>query len=149
MYRRKIFEKVSAFDARVNPAADYEIYLRIARQFPIYHHSQIITEYRQHQTSMSKKFDLMLENVLAVLYAQNEFVKDNKSYQNALKKSISSYKYYYLEGTCYQIIGLLKTRDWKKSIDQSSILFRYPTMLPKILFNIIKDKLNRINGFQI
>lgn len=148
MYRRKVFEKVSAFDAKIGPAADYEIYLRIARQFPIYHHSQIITEYRQHQASMSKKFDLMLENVLAVLNAQNEFVKENKVYQIALKKGISFYKYYYLEGTCYQIIGLLKNREWKKGINQGSIFFSYPILLPKVLLNIVKDKLNRMNGFQ-
>lgn len=146
MYRRNIFEKTSAFNTELSPAADYEIYLRIARLFPIYHHSHIITEYRQHQTSMSKKFDLMLKNVLAVLEMQREFVKGNKSYQEALKFSIYSYKNYYLEGVCYQAVSLIKKGGWLKGIKQGLILLYYPTILPKLFIRLLHDKLDRLKS---
>ncbi|HRH45599.1 MAG TPA: glycosyltransferase [Pyrinomonadaceae bacterium] len=146
MYRRSIFEKISGYNTELSPAADYEIYLRIARQFPIYHHAHLITEYRQHQTSMSKKYELMLENVLAVLEMQREFVKGNKPYQEALKFSISSYKHYYLEGVCYQAATLFKKGEWSKSIKQLLTVFRYPTIFPGLFFKLLKEKLERMRS---
>lgn len=35
MFRRSIFEKLSEFDTSINPTADYDLYLRVARQFPV------------------------------------------------------------------------------------------------------------------
>ena len=36
MYRRSVFDHLGGFDTTVNPASDYDLYLRIAQKFPIW-----------------------------------------------------------------------------------------------------------------
>jgi glycosyltransferase involved in cell wall biosynthesis len=48
MYRREVFESIGAFNPGISAAADYDLYLRIARNFHIHNHYKIIAEYRQH-----------------------------------------------------------------------------------------------------
>jgi glycosyltransferase involved in cell wall biosynthesis len=66
-WRREAFARLGAFEPRVNPAADYDLYLRCARRFPFAHHDTIVAEYRQHGGSMSRNPVLMLDATLAVL----------------------------------------------------------------------------------
>src|SRR5215210_5416608 len=40
MYRRWVFGEVGGFDSSVDAAADWDLYLRIARRFPVYHHGR-------------------------------------------------------------------------------------------------------------
>ena len=44
MYRRSVFESVRNFDITVSPCADYDLYLRIAKEFPIYCHHQVVAD---------------------------------------------------------------------------------------------------------
>lgn len=144
MYRREVFEKTPGFNTEVSPAADYEIYLRIARLFPVYHHGHIVTEYRQHKTSMSKDYGLMLKNVLTVLQAQWEFVKKNKRHKAALEYGIPSYKQYYLEGVCVQAISSLKDYKLRQVMQYGLVLMSYPTTLPGLFNKLIRGKMEKI-----
>ena len=42
MYRRAVFDSVGPLDINASPADDYELYLRIARVFPIHCHHEVI-----------------------------------------------------------------------------------------------------------
>src|SRR5215218_1807285 len=55
MYRRRVFGEVGGFDSSVDAAADWDLYLRIARRFPVHHHGGLVAEYRQHGASMNRK----------------------------------------------------------------------------------------------
>lgn len=141
MYRRALFEKIEPFDTNINPTADYELYLRVARQFAIFHHSKIVTNYRQHQTSMSKNYKLMLDCVLEVYERQQEFIKDNATYQKALKYGISSFKSIYLEGIYYQFSQSIKKGEFKKAFKLALILLSYPLKMPKLFYRLVRIKL--------
>ena len=95
MFRRTVFESLAEFDASVSPTADYDLYLRVARQFPIHGHEQVVLEYRQHGANMSSNLDVMLESVLRTLYAQLEDVKGDKKCEGACRRGIKWYKIYY------------------------------------------------------
>jgi glycosyltransferase involved in cell wall biosynthesis len=69
-FRRRVFEEVGGFDPRVNPSADYDIYLRIARRYAFAPHDTVVADYRQHGTNMSRNAVLMLESSLDVLRRQ-------------------------------------------------------------------------------
>src|SRR5215211_3597553 len=60
VFRRQAFEEVGSFDGSVDAAADWDLYLRITRRFPLHHHGEVVAEYRQHGTSMNQKPALML-----------------------------------------------------------------------------------------
>ena len=55
MYRRWVFGEIGGFDGSVDAAADWDLYLRIVRRFPIYHHGEAVADYRQHRTSVNHK----------------------------------------------------------------------------------------------
>ena len=82
-YQRQIFDFVHGFDVALSPVADYDLYLRITRDFPVHSHNHIIAEYRQHRFNMSRDVSVMERAALAAHSAQWDFVKANNRYREA------------------------------------------------------------------
>jgi glycosyltransferase involved in cell wall biosynthesis len=95
IYRRTVFDSVGGFDSSVSAAADYDLYLRIARRYPVRCHEQAVVEYRQHDTNTSRDHELMLRSVLAVLDSQRRYVDGNECYERAHNRGVSYYDDYY------------------------------------------------------
>ena len=83
LYQRHIFDFVHGFNPAVIPVEDYELYLRITRNFPVHCHSKVIAEYRQHSSNTSRDVATMNRAALATHSAQWAFVKANTSYREA------------------------------------------------------------------
>jgi SAM-dependent methyltransferase len=66
LYRREIVEAAGGFDEGLPMCEDYDLYLRLSRDYRIASHSAIIAEYRWHQQNMSKNTQEMLRTVLFV-----------------------------------------------------------------------------------
>jgi glycosyltransferase involved in cell wall biosynthesis len=75
LYQRRVFDFVRGFDPELSPAADYDLYLRVTRDFPVYCHGHAIAEYRQHSSNMSRDASKMEYAALAAHGAQWNFVK--------------------------------------------------------------------------
>jgi glycosyltransferase involved in cell wall biosynthesis len=95
MYRRHIFQYVKGFDLSLDAGEDYELYLRITRNYPVYYHDAVVAEYRIHSTSMTKNAELMLRSVMTVLRSQRKYVKDDKNYMEAYRAGINFWIEYY------------------------------------------------------
>src|SRR6266480_4423186 len=94
IYRRNDFEVVKGFDTSLGPGADYDLYLRIARNYPVFCHNRFVAGYRLHSSSMSEDPALMLQDTLKALDAQWDFVKGSDGYIEAFetgKKQCQSY----------------------------------------------------------
>lgn len=72
--RRRALELVGGFDSTCSPSADYDLYLRVARRYPVVAHAALVGRYRQHATNMSRNPRLMLPATLRVLERQRRFV---------------------------------------------------------------------------
>lgn len=96
-YRRAVFDKVGEFDQRVNPSADYDMYLRVARSHPISTHDSIVADYRQHAASMSRNPVLMLDTTLTVLRAQRRFVRGDRRLSAAYTEGARHWREFYGE----------------------------------------------------
>ncbi len=59
MVRRTVLQDVGGFDALAAPCDDYEMWLRIARFFPIAGIDEILMLYRIHGTNMSLNYEVM------------------------------------------------------------------------------------------
>ena len=68
-YRRTALMAVGGFDETFRHAEDYELYLRLARRYPIVDHHEEVAEYRQHGDSLSRNAESMLAATLRVLRA--------------------------------------------------------------------------------
>jgi glycosyltransferase involved in cell wall biosynthesis len=95
MYRRTVFDDVLGFDTTVNPASDYDLYLRIARKFATSFHTDIVAEYRKHGDSMSNNHQLMSNHVTAVLRSQLKQVSGNRRHEEACRSGLKFYQHLY------------------------------------------------------
>ncbi len=92
MYRRSLFDTVKGFNSSVDATADYDIYLRIAREHKIACHHELVAEYRQHAGQMSRDPVLMFKSVMATLGSQSEYVKGKSEYEQAFKSGLKSWR---------------------------------------------------------
>jgi glycosyltransferase involved in cell wall biosynthesis len=89
MFRRLALIAVGAFDPRFGASADHDLFLRVARCFPVRCHERIVAEYRRHGTNMTRAADANLRDRIAVLRNQRrmlgpEFGRYHEAYTNGL-----------------------------------------------------------------
>jgi len=85
MFRRAILRSIGGFRTSIDAAADYDLYMRITRNHPVYGYRRRVTQYRQHEAQMTKNPGLMLVAVLAALRSQREYVKADERHREAYK----------------------------------------------------------------
>jgi glycosyltransferase involved in cell wall biosynthesis len=93
MFRRWVFDTFS-YDTSLTACEDYDLYLKITREFPVFHHSHKIAAYRIHRKNMSGNTELMLTTALKVLQRQRAGLKTNKELK-AYKSGLATFKTYY------------------------------------------------------
>ena len=77
LFRRTALEAMGGFNSELRVAEDYDLYLRIAREYPICCHSAVLAEYRIHGDNASNNSQLMLATTLQVLRTQAPYVRRN------------------------------------------------------------------------
>jgi glycosyltransferase involved in cell wall biosynthesis len=95
LYRRDPLKLIGGFDARLRACEDYDLYLRIARRFPIVRHENLVAEYRKHGNNMSADSSMMLSTVLQVLEAQRPHVDGHPLYSAAYANGVRFWKRFY------------------------------------------------------
>jgi glycosyltransferase involved in cell wall biosynthesis len=108
-FRRRAFDDVGTFDARVNPSADYDIYLRIARRHEFACHDTVVAEYRQHGASMSRNPVLMLDATLTVLRRQRGHALRAAATRSAYRAGARHWREWYGEHLVEQFREALRT----------------------------------------
>jgi glycosyltransferase involved in cell wall biosynthesis len=78
VYRRTALETVGGFDESLTAGDDYDLYLRLARRFPIFCHETVVTEYRRHGTNTTRDPGVVLDSQLEVLRRQRSSVHDKR-----------------------------------------------------------------------
>jgi glycosyltransferase involved in cell wall biosynthesis len=78
VYRRTALEAVGGFDESLSAGDDYDLYLRLARRFPVFCHETVVTEYRRHGTNTTRDPDVVLDSQLEVLRRQRSSVRDRR-----------------------------------------------------------------------
>ena len=97
VYRRAVFRLVGGFDTRraIEPCADYEMYLRIARRFPVCAHGELTAEYRRYAAAMSDDPGRMLVSAIRVLQEQKAFVRTDAALRAAFEDGMRYWRNYY------------------------------------------------------
>ena len=66
MYRRDCLVAAGGFDERLRRCEDYDVYLRMARRYPVTGYPDLVAAYRLHGKNMSADHGAMLHSALAV-----------------------------------------------------------------------------------
>lgn len=126
MFRRSVFEMLKGFDPLFTGADDYELYLRIAREFPIFGHEEIVTEYRRHDANVSLNNALMLKASLAALRKQRRYVRGNKEWEEAYRAGINNWRRFWGDQLVGQVWSRFKERrEWQRSVKELMVLIQY------------------------
>ncbi|CAN7291326.1 glycosyltransferase [Rhizobium sp. LjRoot254] len=67
LYRRRLLLDAGGFDESLRACEDYDVYLRLSRQYPIAAYDSISTKYRRHESNMTGNPAHMLRYAKAVL----------------------------------------------------------------------------------
>ncbi len=62
------------YDESLRACEDYDLYLRITRQFPVMHHQEFIATYYFHSCGLSHNYKLMIDALSAVMKKQAPFI---------------------------------------------------------------------------
>lgn len=125
MYRRAVFDSIGGFDPAVNPAADYDLYLRIARKFRIRCHDKAVVEYRQHGANMSGNAALMLRHTLSVLGGQRKYVSGYKKFRQAYRSGMKHWRYFYGEHLVNEVRAYVRAGQWRQAARGMRTLLKF------------------------
>ncbi len=124
MYRRWAFDGF-LFDTALEPSEDYEMWLRIARRFPVQNHTKMISVYRVHSPSMSSDPSVCLKATLTVLDKQKGFLHNKREVQ-ALENGKRNMKQYYYSQMYEKLKTEMKASGKDKRIGPFSV---YTTLI--------------------
>ena len=78
VHRRAALEAVGAFNPELAAGDDYELYLKLARRYPIYCHDAVVTDYRRHGFNTTRDAAVVLASQLEVLAGQRSQLRDRR-----------------------------------------------------------------------
>jgi glycosyltransferase involved in cell wall biosynthesis len=96
MYSREVLSSAGGFNEGLDACEDYDVYLRIARQWEVTQHDGLVAEYRRHAANISCDNVLMLRAVLRVLRMESHCVRDSR-HRAALRRGATTWKRYYAD----------------------------------------------------
>jgi glycosyltransferase involved in cell wall biosynthesis len=125
MFRRDILERVGGFQVGRECAEDQDLFFRIARQYPIYCHHDVVAEYRRHSEQNSANYANMLRQAMRVLSAQWPYVKGNSVYEEAYREGKHFRQRLYGETLFRQMATAVRLGWIREAVRIGGVLLRY------------------------
>jgi glycosyltransferase involved in cell wall biosynthesis len=130
MYRRQVLAKSGGFDECLKSCEDWELYLRLIRQAPLYCHHQPIAEYRMTDQQMSRRWHVMLKWDFHVLRSQWRFVRGHHLYEDAYYEGMAWSRARYGERALWQMVADVRSGQWAQALKAFWVLLMcYPVGL--------------------
>jgi glycosyltransferase involved in cell wall biosynthesis len=133
IYRRSLFEHVRGFDTSIEGAADFDLNLAVAREFPIASHEALVAEHREHSSNMSDDAGKMLEQTLIAMRKQKPYLKDGER-KRAYREGMRNWKRYWGDLLAVQVREAMRERRFGEALRGVGKLARYrPGALPGLI----------------
>jgi len=137
MVKKEVMVAVGGFQeqAKFLGSEDRDCWLRVARQYPIHCHHELIAEYRRHASQMSQEWALMLSSGIAAMREQLPYVKGRPLYEQAYRCGVLQYQTACGPPLIWQMVRDAKQGRWRKAVKQFWVLVRlYPAGLRQLLW---------------
>jgi glycosyltransferase involved in cell wall biosynthesis len=125
MFRRTALAEAGGFDEREYAAADYELYLRLARRQPAFDHARIVAYYRQHGANMSADAGRMLRETLRVHGRERPRLTSEPVRLAAFEEGRRRWQEFYGTRLVEEIRYHVQTRDWVRATRKAATLARF------------------------
>jgi glycosyltransferase involved in cell wall biosynthesis len=137
MFRRDAVLRAGGFNPDVDAAADYELYLHIARHHPVHDHGQVVAQYNRHDANMSGDASRMLRETLAVLRAQRPFLEGDVASLEAYREGWLMWQELYGTRLVNEIRSHWTGGEWPQAVRKAVTLGHYH---PRGLVHHIRQK---------
>jgi glycosyltransferase involved in cell wall biosynthesis len=139
VFRRSVLDAVGGFDTGLRVAEDYELYLRIARVYPICCHPAVVAEYRMHHSNVSHNSELMLTTTLRVLKSQARHIRGARRLF-AFLQGTRNWRKQYGRKLASELARSRSSLQWSQLRRKLLLLAcHYPQGLALFLFRIVPD----------
>jgi glycosyltransferase involved in cell wall biosynthesis len=125
MFRRAVLEAVGGFDASLPAAEDYDLYLRVASNFAIHHHDEVVAQYRRHAANSHHESARMLQYTLGVIRSHKRRIRGKKEHGRAYKHGIKSWQGLYGNALLKDVLVHARKREWKQGLWDMLVLIRH------------------------
>jgi glycosyltransferase involved in cell wall biosynthesis len=128
LFRRSVLEREGGFDSTLRSAEDFDLLLRIARQYPTSCHRELVAEYRRYEAqgrSLSQNPGVMLRSTMRVLRAQRRFTRGNAFYESQLTEGTRFFQDYYGGELIAAVRTRLHEHRWLAALRGMVLLLRY------------------------
>jgi glycosyltransferase involved in cell wall biosynthesis len=129
MIRRDAIERVGGFEQSAHAAADYSLYLRIARTHTVHDHGQLVALYRKHSGNMSRNSARMLQETLAVLRRERPFVAGDQDLLRAYYEGWNRWRELYGAYIVDEIRGDVRRHRWRALRNAAALGWLHPRAL--------------------
>ena len=141
MFRREAVERAGGFNPNVNAAADYDLYLHVARHHPVHDHATVVAHYRRHAANMSGNAARMLRETLEVLWRQRPFLEGDQASLAAYREGCRLWQDFYGTQLADEIRTDVRRRDWMTALSKAAMLAEYH---PRGLWHHLTRKASRV-----
>ena len=125
IYRSSVLDIVGGFDTTLVVAEDFELNLRIARNFPICSHDKVVAEYRMHGENLTCKSGLMLKYAFVVIRMQRKYIEGNRHYEEAYRAGIKNKRRVFGERLLKEFINHMRAHRWMPGMQDALVLVQY------------------------
>lgn len=123
LFSRWCLEAVGGFNQSYPTGDDYDLYLRIARSFPLQCHGRVVTEYRRHADSLTGDPIRTLRGELEALGAQRSAVQNSRE-RAALRSGRRRARRAHGASLRRRLFEQAQQRDWGGSFESARALLR-------------------------
>jgi glycosyltransferase involved in cell wall biosynthesis len=143
MFRRGALERCGTFDKGLSGSADYDLYLRLARTYPIYDHGHLVTHYRRHDANMSGDAAHMLRETLMVLRNQWPYVEGDAEAIAAYREGWRNWQDFYGSQIVNEIRAHARGGEWAPAFEKAVVL---GLLHPRGLVQHARRKVRRVGA---
>lgn len=124
-FRRVALERAGRFSSDVDAACDYEMYLRIARHYPVFDHGRLVADYRRHEGNMSANPARMLRETLTVLRRQRPHLAGDPVARAAFVDGWRHWQWFYGDDVVTELRAAAKSGRVLEAASKAALLGRY------------------------
>ena len=132
LYHRWVFDEF-VFDETLKSCEDYDLYLKVARKYPVVHHDEMVAAYRIHSSSMSNNTGRMISTAITVLNRQKKEISSLQE-RKALQEGKKFMKSYY----CWLLYENIKYSRLQFSVKLFPLFLKYR---PRYILRLFHFKL--------
>jgi PAS domain S-box-containing protein len=137
MFRRSVLQEIGGFRGDLKAFEDLELFLRLARSYPMYCHHEVVALYRRHDGQISMNRDAMLRAGISVLKAQRRLV-GHPLYREAYRAGIRHTRRTWGMPLVWDMVAALRARSLRRAACYLAILVCF---YPQGLLELLRQKL--------